>query len=99
MIGTIEEVRMFPKDVETVQITADDTLTALLDRADDHPLVLERAGVRYVLNCEDVGVYYDPEAVREAMRTAGTISPETAEAMIEAFEQSRGRPVRQPVGS
>lgn len=90
---------MFPKDVETVSVTADDDLMSMLDRADDHPLVLERNGVRYVLNRADVGAYYDPAAAREAMRTAGTISPETAEAMREAFEQIRGRRVGQAVGS
>ena len=76
-------------------------LATLLDRADDHPLVLERNGVRYVLNREDVGAYYDPEAVREAMRTAGTISGVTAEEMLEAFYRSRRRTADSdvPVGS
>ena len=92
---------MFPKDVETVPVTAADDLNALLDRADDHPLVLERDGVRYVLNREDVGAYYDPAAAREAMRSAaGKLKGVTAEEMLEALSRSRGRKVDSnvPVG-
>ncbi len=82
---------MFPKDVETVHITDDDDLQALLDRADDHPLALERDGVRYVLNREDVGVYDDPEAAREAMRTAGTLPKEITDEMRERLARRRER--------
>ena len=100
IVDGFEEAHMFPKDVETVPVTAADDLMALLDRADDRPLVLERDGVRYALNREDVGAYNDPQAVREAMReVAGTLPEDVIEAMWEAFEQSRGRPARQPVGS
>jgi hypothetical protein len=90
---------MFPRDVALVQVSNTDDLATLLDRADREPLVLERNGVRYVLNREDVDAYFDPAEARSAMRSAGKVSPETAEAMIEAFEESRGRPVRQAVGS
>ena len=81
---------MFPKAVETVLVTAADDLNTLLDRADDHPLVLERDGVRYVLNREDIGAYYDPEAVREAVETyAGLWSVEEAERMKEQLYRAR----------
>jgi hypothetical protein len=94
----LKEDRMFPKDVAQVHVTDDDDLKTLLDRADEEPLVLERNGVRYVLNREDVGVYYDPEAAREAMRTAGTISPETAARLREELARRRGQ-TKVPVGS
>jgi hypothetical protein len=94
----MKEDRMFPKDVALVHVTDDDDLKSLLDRADEEPLVLERNGVRYVLNREDVGVYYDPEAAREAMRTAGTISPETAARLRESLARRRGQ-AKVPVGS
>ena len=84
----------FPKDVALVAVTDDDDLKTLLDRANEEPLVLERDGVRYVLNREDVMVYYDPEAVREAMRSAaGKLKGVTAEEMLEEFYRSRGRKV------
>ena len=89
---------MFPKDIALVHVTDDDDLKTLLDRADDEPLVLERNGVRYVLNREDVGVYYDPAAAREAMRTAGTISPETAARLRKELARRRGQ-TKVPVGS
>lgn len=92
-------VRMFPKDVETVPVTAADDLMALLDRADDRPLVLERGGVRYVLNREDVGAYYDPVAAREAMRSvAGTLPKEVIDEMRAQLARRR-EGSNLPVGS
>ena len=90
---------MFPKDVETIPVSAADDLMALLDRADDHPLVLERDGVRYALNREDVMAYYDPEAAREAMRTAGKPIGLDVEEMLERIDRRRRARSKMPIGS
>jgi hypothetical protein len=88
---------MFPKDVALVHVSDTDDLKTLLDRADEEPLVLERDGVRYVLNREDVGAYYDPEAAREAMRSAGKPIGLDAEEMIQEVYRLRGRKNPAPV--
>ena len=89
---------MFPKNVALVHVTDDDDLKSLLDRADHESLVLDRNGVRYVLNREDVGAYYDPEAAREAMRTAERLPKEVIDRMRELLERRLARS-NLPVGS
>ena len=71
------------KPVETIAVdSATGDVADLLDRADDHPLVLERGGLRYTLSREGVGAYYDPERARQAMRSAGVITGVDPEELI-----------------
>ncbi len=80
-----------PKPTETLELEdLSDDLSALLDRADDHPLVLERDGRRYTLSRAEIGAYYDPEEFRAALREfAGFLTEEEGARMKELIYRAR----------
>ncbi len=74
----------------------------LLDEAADQPLLLEKDGVRYTVNREEADIWagYDPEAVRQAIRTtSGALTRHEAEqlkALIYRAREEGTRPLDRP---
>jgi hypothetical protein len=74
----------------------------LLDEAAERPLLLEKDGVRYRLNKEEEDIWagYDPEAVRQAIRTmTGRLAVHEAEqlkAFIYRAREEGTRPLDRP---
>ena len=79
------------KPAEIITVTDDErAVTCLLEKADDHPLVLEHNSVRYVLSREDPWAYYDADAVLDAVeKYAGLLTAEEAERMKEQLYRAR----------
>ncbi len=67
---------------EEVIAVTDGELADAIDRAEDHPVVLERDGIRYRLVREGPTAY-DPERARAAMRSAPVLTGVDPEALIE----------------
>lgn len=72
---------------EVVEVTEGE-LAEILERAEDHPVVLERDGIRYRIVREGPAKY-DPERAREAMRNAGTLVGVDPEELIERIYRAR----------
>lgn len=88
--------------VRTIHVSPGSELARLLDEVHDAPFRLEKDGVTYRLSREedDIWANHDPEAVREALRTAaGTLTPEEGEelkAYIYRAREEGSRPADRP---
>jgi hypothetical protein len=88
-----------PKEVDImvaeIRVTPEIDITALLDAADEEPVVLERNGKRYRLapegaEEEDFWAGYDPEKARAALRaTAGSWSDIDVDKLIAELYEAR----------
>ncbi len=82
---------------EIIDVTGNDSeVIRLFEKALDHPVLLERDGVRVRLMREFV---YDPESAREAMRSAGVLAgvdPDVFKAQIYLAREAGSREPSDP---
>jgi hypothetical protein len=86
-----------PKKIE---VNPNSEVARLLDEAAERPLLLEKDGVRYLLEREekDLLAAYDPEAIREGIRKAtGSWKDIDAEAFKGYIRERRRASSRPPV--
>lgn len=83
---------------KTFEVTPGSEVDRLLDEAAKAPVVLTRDGVRYRLQAEDIGAYYDPDEFLEGLHAvAGSITEAEADEMfanIYRWREEGSRPWR-----